>query len=287
MRINWASRTIWYAAFLLFGIWCAFSFCIRQSGSVLFRGAPAGAKMYLDGTFIGVIPDDGQFRFSSLPLTPLTFTIGLNDEIIFKRIILPEDQILQEILVRAGKNRTENIGNKPSAPSRNSPSASPAPEIVQSPPVANNIASPPEQNIPSKPIPTTSPPVSSIPENNPPVPLLSGPSPPPLGLIFLLSFLLSSLFVLFLIWIRKRTQLPPETSAQSEISPDEYGSQESSEPDVAPASTSSPESGTISFLEDLKHREALINHGFTTIETGQSDSDPVVDLDDFHVGEDT
>jgi len=61
----------------------------KDKREILFEECPVGSDVFLDGTWIGSIPENGTFHVSSLPEGPLLFTIKLSGKTIFEENLFP------------------------------------------------------------------------------------------------------------------------------------------------------------------------------------------------------
>jgi|GEM_PF-6758481 len=283
------------------------------TGSVCLEDAPAGAAVFLDGTWIGAIPADGRFVIEQLPPGPVHLVVVADESPLFDRQITFTDSF--HLRFSLG---TPAVA-PPATPEKREPASprSTKPSGGQTSPVAAQPVSP-EKTRPASPRGTKPSggerqPVAA--RTEPPAPAPSAtreirtrqpqrPEFSPLPQVdsdistdqsfiwpmLLLALLLPAGFILFyLLWRRRSVTRPvPATGPADPATTDEPGDTAAGQDGEAGASVAAPSPALASgpnFLEDLHHKETLFSKGFRSVKSGEEPEQVVLDLTDYRVGE--
>jgi len=265
----------------------------KDKREILFEECPVGSDVFLDGTWIGSIPENGTFHVSSLPEGPLLFTIKLSGKTIFEENLFPSvySKLIRNISdlhaplqSETPKEKTVEYSAKPEPVQHKKSSVTST--VSQSKPKLEKSSFPPENG-------------QVLPAPNPVQPMQMDDKKvfnesPPLLLTLILALLFSILFIVgYFLFRRFNYQLastPTETGDQVphsvKLNSEEKSRKISSSQRDVDSSASKTEDDQLEepeFLDELRHKEALVSKGFNQIQSPRKTKNVVVDFKDYTV----
>ncbi|MBN2430077.1 MAG: hypothetical protein JXQ27_01315 [Acidobacteria bacterium] len=260
---------------------------VLQRGTVFFENAPAGAAVYLDGTWIGAISSDGRFTLEQLPAGPLHLVVATDTSPLFDRKITFTDTVALTFSLGPppsmdssppGNTEPAESGSPPPKSVHEPQTVQPLPVVARTGDETDNTPFAGEGNTRrSKPLEWT---------RLSPVDSETSADYSFVWPMLLLALLLPAGFIMFyLLWRRRIIQksISPEAPADAES---DTGAAGEADDLRTPAAAPSPSTASEpNFLEDLHHKETLFSKGFRSVKAAEDPEQIVLDLTDYRVGE--